>query len=319
MLILPALVIPLTADAQSTGTVYRVGFLSSGSAAAQTALTVALRDGMRERGWVEGKNFVVDYRFSENRPERLAGMASELVGAKVDLIVATPAAAAVAAKKATTTIPIVIASTADPVALGLVASLGRPGGNVTGLATGTSDIYGKRLQLLKEAIPNARLVAVLSNPGSVTQPAAVSSVKEAARTLAVSLQPLEVRSLGDFEAAFAAMAKERADALLVVADPLFGTHASRLAALASKYRLPSIYGTRGEFEPGGLILYGPNGVYQMRQAADYVDKILKGAKPADLPVEQPKKFELVINLKTAKALGVTVPQALVLRADEVIQ
>jgi putative ABC transport system substrate-binding protein len=319
MLILPALVTPQTADAQSTGKVYRVGFLSSGSAAAQTALTAAFRDGMRERGWVEGKNFVVDYRFSENRPERLAGMASELIGAKVDLIVATPAVAAVAAKKATTTIPIVITSTADPVALGLVASLGRPGGNVTGLATGTSDIYGKRLQLLKEAIPNARLVAVLSNPGSATQPAAVSSVKEAARTLAVSLQPLEVRSPGDFEAAFAAMTKERADALLVVADPLFGTHASRLADLASKYRLPSIYGTRGEFEPGGLILYGPNGIYQVRQAAGYVDKILKGAKPADLPVEQPTKFELIINLKTAKALGITIPQSLLLRADEVIQ
>src|SRR5262249_43105004 len=180
--------------------------------------------------------------------------------------VATPAAAAVAAKKATTTIPIVIANTADPVALGLVASLGRPGGNVTGLATGTSEINAKRLQLLKEAIPRATLVAVLSNPGSATHPAALASLKEAARTLGISLQPLEVRSPGEFDAAFAAMARERADALLVIADPLFGTHASRLAELTTRYRLPSMFATRGEFEPGGLVLYGPNGLYQLRRA-----------------------------------------------------
>lgn len=319
MLMLPSLAVSRLAEAQSTAKVYRIGFLSSGSAAAQVALTAAFRDAMHERGWVESRDFLIDYRFSENRPERLPDMARELINGKVDVIVATPAIAAIAAKKASATVPIVMTSTADPVALGLVASLGRPGGNVTGLAGGSSEIYSKRLQILKEAIPDARRVAVLSNPGSATQPAAIKNVKDAAEKLAISLQFLEVRSPDDFEAAFGAMAAARANALLVVADPLFGTHASRLSELAARYRLPSILGTRGEFEPGGLIMYGANGVHQVRQAASYVDKIFKGTKPADLPVEQPTKFDLVINLNTAKALGIAVPQSLVLRADEVIE
>ena len=307
------------AHAQPTGKVYRLGFLGSGSATAQAGLVEALRDGLRERGWVEGRNILIDYRFAENRFDRLPELAAELVRLKVDLIVAMPAAAAAAAKKATDTIPIVMASVANPVELGLIASLARPGGNVTGLAGSVEDIYGKRLQLLKEAIPNARRVAILSNPASATQPTSVSSVKTGAQSLGVSLQLLEVRAPNDFDGAFAAMAKNRTEALLVVADPLFGTHAARLAELVAKYRLPSIYATKGEFDPGGLIFYGSSIPQQVRQAAGYVDKILKGAKPGDLAVEQPTKVDLVINLKTAKVLGVTIPPSLLLRADQVIE
>jgi putative ABC transport system substrate-binding protein len=318
-LTLSVLAAPHAVDAQPAGKVYRLGVLGSGSAAASAAVVEAFRDGLRERGWVEGRNIRIDYRFAENRLDRLPELAAELVGLKVDLIVAMPAAAAVAAMKATSTIPIVMASAADPVAIGLVATLGRPGGNVTGLAGSDVDIYGKRLQLLKEAVPNVRHVAVLSNPSSATQPITISSVKTAARSLGVSLQLLEVRAPDDFEGAFAAMAKDRAEALVVVGDPLFGTHAVRLAELAAKYHLPSMYGTRGEFDPGGLIYYGTSVAQQLRQAAVYVDKILRGAKPADLPVEQPTMFDLVINLKTAKALGLAIPPSLLLRADQVIE
>jgi len=319
VLILSVLSAPHVAHAQPTGKVYRLGLLGSGSATAQAGLVEALRDGLRERGWVEGRNILIDYRFAENRFDRLPDLAAELVRLKVDLIVAMPAAAAVAAKKATDTIPIVMASVANPVGLGLVASLARPGGNVTGLAGSAEDIYGKRLQLLKEATPNARRVAILSNPASATQPISVGNVKTAAQSLGVSLQLLEVRAPNDFDGAFAAMAKNRTEALLVVADPLFGTHAARLAELVAKYRLPSIYATRGEFDPGGLIFYGSSIPQQVRRAAVYVDKILKGAKPGDLAVEQPTKFDLVINLKTAKEIGITIPPSLLLRADQVLE
>ena len=319
VLMLSVLSAPCVAQAQPTGKVYRLGFLSSGSATAQASLVAALRDGLRAHGWFEGRNILIDYRFAENRFDRLPELAAELVRLKVDLIVATPAAAAVAAKKATGTIPIVIAGGADPVGLGLVANLARPGGNVTGSVGSVEDLYAKRLQLLKEAIPNARRVAILSNPASMTQPMSVSSAKAAASSLGVALQLLEVRAPNDFDGAFATMAKDRAEALLVVADPLFGTHAGRLAELVATYRLPSIYAVRGEFEPGGLIFYGSSVPQQVRQAAVYVDKILKGAKPGDLAVEQPTKFDLVINLKTAKALGVTIPPSLLLRASEVIE
>jgi putative ABC transport system substrate-binding protein len=318
-LLLSPLAVPHDVEAQPTSKVYRLGFLHSGSAAPSAGVVEAFRDGLRERGWVEGRNVRIDYRFAENRLDQLPGLAAELVRLKVDLIVATPTAAAVAAVKATSTIPIVMASTADPVALGLIKSLGRPGGNVTGLAGSPADIYAKRLQLLKEAVPNVRRVAILSNPSSATQPIAIGSLQTAAQSLGVSLQLLEVHAPGDFEGAFAAMAKDRAGALVVVGDPLFGTHSARVAELAARHRLPSMYGTRGEFDAGGLLYYGASIPNQLRQAAGYVDKILKGAKPGELPVEQPTKFDLVINLKTAKALGLAIPASLMLRADQVIE
>ena len=310
---------PFVVDAQPADKVYRVGFLGSGSAGPSAGLPQSFRDGMRERGWIEGQNFIVDVRFAENDFARLRELAAELVRWKADLIVAVPAAAAVAAKTATGTIPIVMASTADPVALGLAASLARPGGNVTGLASSVVDLYGKRLQLLKEVVPGARRVAILSNPAASTQPLSVTNLKGAAQSLGVSLQFLEVRAVDEFDGAFGAMAKHRAEAIVIVADPLFGTHATRLAELVTKARLPSIYAARGEFEPGGLIFYGASVPQQLRQAAVYVDKILKGAKPGDLAIEQPNKIDLAINLRTARALGVTVPPTVLLRADEVIE
>ena len=319
LLIMGVLCASHPAGAQPAGKAYRLGFLGSGSAAASTGLVDALRDGLRERGWVEGRNLHIEIRFAENRFDRLPDLAAELIRLKVDVIVAIPAAAAVAAKQATGTIPIVMASTSDPVALGLIASFGRPSGNVTGLAGSVVDLYGKRLQLLKEAVPSARRVAILSNPGASTQSISISNAKDAARSLGVTLQLQHVRTPDDFEVAFTAMAKDQADAIVIVADPLFGTHAKRIAELVAKYRLPSIYAVRGEFDPGGLIMYGSSGTQQARQAAAYVDRILKGARPGDLPVEQPTKVDLVINLKTAKALGLTIPPPLLLRADQVIE
>jgi len=307
------------AHAQPADKVRRLGLLSIGSAATQTSVIEALRGGLRERGWIEGRNVRIEYRFAENQFDRLPQLAQELVRLNVEVIVATPTAAAVAARRATNTIPIVMASVGNPIELGLVDSFAHPGGNVTGLAALVEQIYGKRLQLLKEMLPDARRVAVLSNPNSTAQRISMDGLKAAARSLQLTLQPLEVRSPDDFDAAFAAMASNRAEALLVVADPLFGTHAKRLVELAAKYRLPSIHATKGEFEPGGLIYYGFSIAEQMRQSATYVDKILRGAKPGDLAVEMPTRYELLVNLKTAKKLGVSVPQSLLLRADQVVE
>jgi putative tryptophan/tyrosine transport system substrate-binding protein len=312
---------PQVTQAQPTGKVHRLGFLGGGSAGANANVVEAFRDGLRDLGWTEGQNIIIDYRFAESTFDRLPNLAAELVRLKVNLIIAVPAAAAIAAKNATSTIPIVMVAVTDPVGLGLIASLSRPGANVTGLSYSYDfDIHGKRLQLLKEAVPHAQRVAILSNPAGSTAANTVNSLKTAAQSLGISLQFLEARAPDDLDVAFAAMAKDRADALLVVADPLFGTHAVRLAELTARNRLPSIYGVRGEFDPGGLVFYGQASVaQQVRQAAAYVDKILKGAKPADLPVEQQTKFELVVNLKTAKALGLTIPPTFLLRADQIIE
>jgi len=318
-LILGVLCAAHPAGAQTTGKVYRLGFLGSGSAVASAGLVEAFRDGLRERGWIEERSLYIEMRFAENRLDRLPDLAAELIRMKVDVIVAIPAAAAVAAKQATGTIPIIMVMTSDPVALGLIASLGHPGGNVTGVAGSVVGLYGKRVQLLKEAVPSVRRVAILSNPGSSTRPISIDNAKAAAQSLGITLQFQDVRAPDDFDGAFAAMAKDRVDAIVVVADPLFGTHARRLAELVAKYRLPSIYANRGEFDAGGLIMYGSSGTQQARQAAAYVDKILKGARPGELPVEQPNKVDLVINLRTAKALGLTIPPSLLVRADQVIE
>jgi putative ABC transport system substrate-binding protein len=322
LILLPALLVaPLAAGAQQAAKVARIGFLSAATSGVSPSPLDALRQGLRELGWVEGQNIAIDYRFAEGKSDRLPDLAAELVRLKVDIIVAEATQGVAAAKNATETIPIVMLNgSADPVGLGFIASLARPGGNVTGLSYSVGPgIAGKGLELLKEIVPKVRRVAILSNPASLVQPLFIREVNGAARSLGVQLQLLEVRGPNEFEGAFAAMAKERVGALLVVADAVFIFHRTRLADLAARSRLPAAYGVRSSVEAGGLMSYGPSVRDSFRRSATFVDKILKGAKPGDLPVEQPTKFELVINLKAAKALGLTIPQSMLQRADEVIQ
>ena len=309
---------PLIADAQPVK-VYRIGYLSAGPSASNL-YRGAFHQGLRDLGWVEGHNIVTDYRFAEGRLDRLPDLAAELVRLKVDVIVAAPTAAAVAAKNATRTIPIVMWGAGDPVGLGLVASLARPGGNVTGLSFSVGmETFGKGVELLREAIPKVRRVAVLSNPANPAHVLAIDNLKVAARSLGVQLYLVEARGPSEFDGAFAAVAKERVTALLVVADSVFVFQRARLADPTTKNRLPTMHGNRENVEAGGLMSYGPSNLDALRRAASFVDKILKGVPSADLPVEQPATFELVINLKTAKALGLTIPQPLLLRADHVIE
>ncbi|HUE87920.1 MAG TPA: ABC transporter substrate-binding protein [Vicinamibacterales bacterium] len=311
---------PLAAEAQQPGKVPRIGYLSSSSATSTSRFVDAFRQGLRELGWLEGQNIVIDWRFADGRFDRLPDLAAELVRLKVQVIVAAPTPAVVTAKNATATIPIVMINVSDPVGLGLVTSLARPGGNATGVSYSVGvENFGKALELLKESIPNIRRVAVLSNPASAARAPLIRDVGIAARSLGLQLQHLEAQDPNDFDAAFATMAKERVEALLVAADSMFIIHRARLAELAAENRLPAIYGIREHVDAGGLMSYGPSTVANYRRAAFFVDKILKGAQPGDLPVEQPTKFELVINLRTAKALGLTMPPSLLLRADEVIE
>ena len=304
---------PLAAEAQVPGKVPRVGFLGPRTRADAAPYLDAFLLGLRETGWVEGKNIFIEYRWAEGRQERLP----ELVRLKVDVILAGPTSAAVAAKNATSTIPIVTTSAGDP-GIGLVASLARPGGNVTGLSFSVEmATFGKGLELLKETVPKVRRVAVLSNPAN---PAHALAIKEvAARSVGVQLQLLEARGPTELDSAFAAMARERAGAVLVMADSTFGFYRTRLRDLAAKGRLPAMYGLREHPEVGGLMSYGADNRDNFRRAATYVDKILKGTKPADLPVEQPTKFELILNLKTAQALGLTLPPKVLFQADEIIR
>ena len=319
-LTLGALAAPLAADAQQAGKVPRIGFLSLTSPSDRPFLLDAFRQRLRELGWVEGQNIVIDYRYAEGRVDRLPDLAAELVRLKVDLIVSEGTQGVTAARNATETIPIVMITVRDPVGTGLIASLTRPGGNVTGMSGSAGlEIVAKQLELLKETVPKIRRVAILSNPANAYHQLAIREVNVAARSLGVQLQLLEARGPNEFDAAFAAMAKERVEALLVLSDTIFGSHATRLADLAARSRLPATYGVREDEKAGGLMSYGPSLLDSYRRAATYVDKILKGAKPAELPVEQPTKFELVINLKAAKALGLTIPQSLLVRADELIQ
>ena len=285
--------------------------------------TAGFRQGLSETGYVEGRNITIEYRWAEGKPERFPALAAELVALKVDVIVtAGGTAAALAARRATTTVPIVFASVGDPVAEGLVASLARPGGNVTGLSFFASELVGKRLELLKQIVPEAGLIALLFKPDSMPDRAREARLKEAdaaARALGVRLQVVEARGPEDFDRAFSEMSEVHASALTIWVTPVFSVSWRRLAELAAKNRLPAVSETREFVDDGGLMSYGPSLSDLYRRAASYVDKILKGAKPADLPVEQPTKFELVINMKTAKALGLTVPQSLLARADEVIE
>jgi len=312
---------PLAAHAQQqAGTVPRIGFLGLTSPSDRPSLLDAFRQGLRELGWVEGQNIVIDYRYAEGRVDRLPDLAAELVRLKVDLIVSEGTQGVTAARNATETIPIVMITVRDPVGTGLIASLARPGGNVTGMSGSAGlEIVAKQLELLKETVPKIRRVAILSNPANAYHPLANREVTVAARSLGVQLQLLEARGPTEFDGAFAAMATERAGGLLVVSDAIFNSNRTRLADLAARSRLPAAYGVRESVEAGGLMSYGTSFLDLYRRGAAYVDKILKGAKPADLPVEQPTKFELVINLKTARALGLEVPPTLLARADEVIE
>jgi len=301
-------VVPLAADAQEVGKIPRIGFLAVPSRWDRTPMSDSFVQGLRELGWVEGKDVAIEYRYADGRADRLSELAAELVRLKVDLIFASSTAVAVAAKTATSTIPIVVPTMSNPVELGLIASVARPGGNVTGLSYSLGlEIFSKQLELLKETVPKVRRVAILSNPANPSRAGAIKSVKVAARSLGVQLQLLEARGPNEFDGAFGAMARERAGALLVMGDPVFDSQRTRLAELVAKSRLPAIYGLRTQTEAGGLMSYGVDLRDNSRRAATYVDKILKGAKPADLPVEQPTRFELVINAKAAKALGLTIP------------
>jgi putative ABC transport system substrate-binding protein len=305
---------PLVAEAQQPrGKAARIGLLGD----VPLFLDEAFRQGLRELGYVEGQNIVIEHRSPEWKYERLPGLAADLVRLNVDIIVAASPAATKAAKQATSTIPIVFTVSGDPVADGFVASLARPGGNVTGLATIGPELVGKQLEMLKAVAPKVSRVAVLQNPD--THGGVLRQAEGSARGLGLHLQILEARTPSQIEAAFAAMSSQRVDGILVMRDAVFRAQRVQITALAAKKRLPAVYGLREEAEAGGLIAYGTSVPQLYRRAATYVDKILKGEKPGDLPVEQPTKFELVINLKTAKALGLTIPQSLLQRADQVIE
>jgi len=306
---------PAHAQEQKAGKVYRIGFLRAGPA--PKTYVDAFLQGLQERGYVDGQNVVVEFRFTDGGFDQLPRLAEELVRLKVDVILASAAPPALAAKKATTSVPIVFVGVFSPVELGLIQSLGRPGGNITGLATNAADLAGKRLELLRELIPTLRRVAVLWDPSNPTNPIQLQGAQVAARTLGLQLDPVPVRGPNDFDSAFKAV--RGTDGLLQLESPLFVTHRARLVRLAATSRLPTIYTQREYVDVGGLMSYGVYFPDLYRRAATHVDKILKGAKPADLPVEQPTKVEFVINSRTAKALGVTIPPSFLLRVDQVIE
>jgi putative ABC transport system substrate-binding protein len=311
------LAVPRAAQAQQTGKVYRIGMLERTSAAIGAANLGGFQQGLRELGYVEGKNLVIEYRSADGRDERFPGLAAELVRLKVELILTRGTPAALAAKNATGTIPVVIIGVGDPVGQGVVAGLARPGGNVTGLSAVVTELYAKRVQLLRDLVPRAARIAALFNMSNPAIPPQWKEVETAARSLNLQPQLLDVRKPEDLGPAFDAATRHRADMLVVGLETLTLTSQQTIVELAARHRLPAMYAST-EFA-GGLIVYGVHYPDQYRLAAGFADKIFKGAKPADLPVEQPTKFELVINLKTAKALGLTIPPSLLGRADEVIQ
>src|SRR5215510_6970934 len=316
---LTILVGPLAVAAQQSAKIPRIGMLVGGSPDWTAPTLEAFRQRLHELGYVEGHTIAIEYRFAEGKSEPLPALAAELVHLPVDILVTRWSAAAWAAKHATSTTPIVIGSATDPVAQGLVGSDARPGGNITGVSAAPAGVQGKTVQVLTEAIPGLSRVALLWTSANPVHTLMVREAQEAAQGLGLQTQLLDVREASALDGAFAAMVQARAEALVVLNDQLFLTHRTRLVELAGAYRLPTIYGNREYVEAGGLMAHGMNFRKNFRRAAVYVDKILKGANPADLPIEQPMKFELVLNLKTAKALGITVPPSLLLLADEVIQ
>jgi putative tryptophan/tyrosine transport system substrate-binding protein len=309
---------PLVARAQQAGKIHRVGFLWESPSIYRDGIEGFRRE-LRDLGWVEGHNIIVEYRWSHGRYDRLRDMAEELVRLNVDVIVAPSSVYTEAAKRATSTIPIVFAVHADPLGSGHVASLARPGGNITGFSLLMTETNVKGLELLKKAAPGLSRIAVIFDPGTPSHGPGLNAVEIAGPTLGLRIQPVPVRSATEFEDAFAAIVRESSDAMLVLSTPQFITEARRLAEFAIMYKLPTMFGPRAHAEVGGFMSYGPDRTDLLRRAALYVDKILKGAKPSDLPVQQPTKFELVINLKTAKALGLSIPPALLAIADEVLE
>jgi len=308
----------LVAEAQPQGKAYRIGFLWDSPAVFPEAIE-AFRQGLRELGYVEGRNVTIEYRWAEGKPDRMRDLAEELVRLKVDVIVAPSSIYTGAAKGATSTIPIVFMSHADPLGTGHVASLARPGGNATGLTIMMTETNVKGLELLKGAVPRLARVAVVWDPATPSHGPGLKAIEAAGPSLGFRILSVPVRSATEYESAFSTMVRERADGVLVLSTPLFIAGAKPLAELALKHHLPSLFGPRHHVEAGGLMSYSPHRVDLYRRGAVFVDKILKGAKPADLPVEQATQFELVINLKTAKALGLTIPRSFLVRADQIIE
>jgi ABC-type uncharacterized transport system substrate-binding protein len=319
MLTLTLLAAPLTAEAQAPRKVHRIGFLWNSSPSLTPHLLEAFRHGLSERGYVEGEHFTLESRYAEGNPALLPGLAAEVVGLQVEVIVTSGAQAIQAVRQATNTIPVVMVAVGAPVEAGFVTSLARPGGNLTGLSLVAPEFSGKRLELLKETVPAIAHVAVLANPANPVTAVELRETRRAAQALQVQLHVVEVRGPQELDAAFAALRSLGADALMLLLDPLFISQRARLAELTATSRLPAMYALREDAEAGALMAYGPHFPALFRQAATYVDKILKGAQPADLPVEQPTKYELVLNLKTARALGLTFPPHLLVLADKVIQ
>ena len=312
----------LGAEAQPTGKVSHIGYLSPFSPASSEPVRPsfeAFHQGLRELGWIPGQNVSIEYRWAEEKYDRLPVLAAELVRLNVDVILAASLPAAFATKRATTTIPIVFVGFGDPVSTGLVGGLARPGGNVTGLSGLALELSSKRLELLKEVVPRLSRVALLANPDHPMAAPMIRETHNAARTVGVRLQIVELREPGRLAEAFVTIDREQPDALLVLQDPLFGSRRKEILSLVAKRRLPAVYVEAGWVPAGGLMSYAPSVADMHRRAAAYVDKILKGAKPGELPVQQPTKFELAINLKTAKALGLSVPRSLLLQADQVIE
>ena len=311
---------PLTAGAQHVGKVWRIGFIAAGPPPPDGTAPPVLRQALRELGYIEGQNVIYVGRWGEARKERLPTLAAEMVGLKLDVIVAFGSGSAAEALKATTsTIPIVLAAAGDPVAVGLVASLSRPGGNITGISAQATDLSAKRLEILKELVPKAERVAVMWNADDRAMTLRYREIERAAGILHVTIQPVGVREPEDFEPAFSTMVRDRPDALMLVTEALTMLNRKRVVDFAAARSIPSMYEYGSVVREGGLVAYGPDIDDIFRQAATYVDKILKGAKPSDMPVEQPRRYYLLVNLKTANALGLTIPQSLLLRADEVIQ
>jgi len=312
-----ALAAPFASRAQQR--VYRIGFLGNSTAALEANLVGPFREGLRELGYVDGRNVVIEYRWAEGKYERFPELIAELVARNVEVIVTAGTPAALAVQRTAPTIPLVMVAVGDPVGTSLVASLARPGGNATGLTSVAPDLEGKRLELLREVIPKLSRVSFLLNPDNAFHVGSEKQARAAAQLLHLDVQFVGVRANSDFDQAFDAIARERADAFIVLADRVFLHNRARIVDFAKRNRIPAVYPYRELVEAGGLMSFGPNYAEMHRRAAAYVDKVLKGAKPGDLPVEQPTKFELIINLKSAKALRLTIPQSLLVRADEVIQ
>ena len=313
------LVAPLAAEAQQGGEVYRVGFLGNSTAALEANLVGPFREGLRELGYVEGQNIAIEYRWAEGQYERFPALIAELLARKVDVIVTAGTPASLAVKKATTSVPLVMVAVGDPVGTGLVTSLARPGGNLTGLISIAPDLEGKRLELLREVVPKLSHVSVLTNPANPFHALSEKQIRAAASVMHMKVHFVSVRAEPEIDHAFGMITRQRPDGLIMLADRVFLHNRVRIADFATRNRIPGVYAYTELVDAGGLMSFGPSYPGMHRRAAYFVDKILKGAKPADLPMEQPAKFELVINLKTAKVLGLTMPPSLLLRADQVIE